>query len=378
MLLDGGAKWDIMNSIGAAAFHAAGNVQVLQVHLDHGADIRLPTRAGANNSMVDPYSYCVSMAARGHLDVLKFVHDTFPGIFAEEANSFDPLVHAMLRDHPDCVNFLLPLSDLSRTFKNLGMNALHCAAEFGRESLLRQIVEAFQEKGLSLDMKDNDEDTPLHTAILNTKLDAFKVILEAGADPLATFKTGAINENSGVTMLMAFGRSEYANRDTQCVAFAEAILAHPRAHELIEMKDSDGMTALHYACHSVPICKMLLAKGADVDAQREEGNTPLHMAAYFPRGEHVDGIEFSADVFCLLLEGGADPDIKDNEGMRAEDYLRETYPLKTEMRLRWAVAKRREGPWLEIWLKQVSWITMPALAIGAMAARLLYRCEVCS
>jgi len=83
-------------------------------------------------------------------------------------------------------------------------------------------------------------------------------------------------------------------------------------------------------------------------------------------------------VFCLLLEGGADPDIKDNEGMRAEDYLRETYPLKTEMRLRWAVAKRREGPWLEIWLKQVSWITMPALAIGAMAARLLYRCEVCS
>jgi hypothetical protein len=170
-------------------------------------------------------------------------------------------------------------------------------------------------------------------------------------------------------MLMAFGRSEYAFRDTPCGAFAEEILSHPRVDELIAARDSDGMTCLHYACHSVPICKMILDIGAEVNVQSSGGQTPLHLAAAFPRGEYVESIDICADVFEQLLEHGADPSLKDEDGCSPAEYLRETYGVRIEMRLRWAIVKRSQGPWLGMWMKQLGMVGLPTFVVGAVAAR---------
>jgi ankyrin repeat protein len=130
LLLDSGARWDTYNTLGAAPLHPIGNLETLKVFVEHGVDVRLPSTAGGQDGKkvhVAPCSYCTSVAARGHSVILKYIHETYPGIFREDANSFEPLVQAMLRNRVDCAEFLLGVSDLNETFKDLGMNALHCA-----------------------------------------------------------------------------------------------------------------------------------------------------------------------------------------------------------------------------------------------------------
>ena len=72
--------------------------------------------------------------------------------------------------------------------------------------------------------------------------------------------------------------------------------------------DVNGWTCLHAAAFNghLAICRLLLDKGAQVDAINSFGYTPLHYAAY--QG-HVE-------IVCLLCDRGADVEARDNEGWR--------------------------------------------------------------
>ena len=54
-------------------------------------------------------------------------------------------------------------------------------------------------------------------------------------------------------------------------------------------RDPHGWTPLHFAAQEVlpEMAARLLARGADVNAQDEEGNTPLARAIFFARGRHA-------------------------------------------------------------------------------------------
>ncbi|RMD45923.1 MAG: ankyrin repeat domain-containing protein [Aquificota bacterium] len=58
--------------------------------------------------------------------------------------------------------------------------------------------------------------------------------------------------------------------------------------------------------------RLLIAKGADINAKDERGGTPLHWAAYYNRKE----------IAKLLLMQGANPEIKDKNGFTPEDVAR--------------------------------------------------------
>lgn len=63
----------------------------------------------------------------------------------------------------------------------------------------------------------------------------------------------------------------------------------------------------------MPIVKLLINHGADINAKNERGETPLHLATRYCFNKIVK----------LLLENGADPNIKDNEGKTPLDLARE-------------------------------------------------------
>jgi ankyrin repeat protein len=78
------------------------------------------------------------------------------------------------------------------------------------------------------------------------------------------------------------------------------------AREHVRSRDIAGMTALHRAVWGghPDIVRLLLERGAEVDAKGGGGQTPLSLAARWGRGDLVD----------LLLEHGADASTKDDLG----------------------------------------------------------------
>ncbi len=72
--------------------------------------------------------------------------------------------------------------------------------------------------------------------------------------------------------------------------------------------DYDGWTCLLIAAWSghLDICRLLIDKGAQVEAKNSNGRTPLHYAAIFGRVE----------IVCLLCDHGADVEAHDIGGLR--------------------------------------------------------------
>jgi ankyrin repeat protein len=75
-----------------------------------------------------------------------------------------------------------------------------------------------------------------------------------------------------------------------------------------------GWTPLHYAATKghAGIIRLLLEHHAYIDAESPNGTTPLMMAAYYG----------SPEATKLLLEEGADPMIKNQQGLTALDFAR--------------------------------------------------------
>jgi uncharacterized protein len=75
-----------------------------------------------------------------------------------------------------------------------------------------------------------------------------------------------------------------------------------------------GWTPLHYAATSgnVAITQLLLDENAYIDAESPNGTTPLMMAAMYGTPAAVK----------LLLDSGADPTLKNQLGMTAQDFAK--------------------------------------------------------
>jgi uncharacterized protein len=74
-------------------------------------------------------------------------------------------------------------------------------------------------------------------------------------------------------------------------------------------RDDNGFTPLHFATqsNSLSASEALLSAGAEVDATDCNGNTPLSNAVFNSGGE--------GSLITLLLEAGANPDMRNNHGV---------------------------------------------------------------
>ena len=107
---------------------------------------------------------------------------------------------------------------------------------------------------------------------------------------------------------------------------ATALVAHGAAVR------KDGWSPLHYAATggSAAIVRLLLAKGALLEARSPNGSTPLMMAARYGNEEAVDA----------LLAAGADRSLKNDLGMNAAAFAASAGRDKLAARLRVAAAAK--------------------------------------
>ena len=80
----------------------------------------------------------------------------------------------------------------------------------------------------------------------------------------------------------------------------------------VNARSGDGATPLMRSCYVPEITKVLIESGAEVDAQDDKGRTALFLASYYR----------CRATARILVENGADPNMKNKQGESAWDIAR--------------------------------------------------------
>jgi ankyrin repeat protein len=100
------------------------------------------------------------------------------------------------------------------------------------------------------------------------------------------------------------------------VGYAASMLIESGA-DVTTLRRSDGETPLHLALRmgEVEVARMLIERGADVTAQNDKGETPLHRASTPPSWSRLQISPKWAEIAHMLLEHGADVNARNKNGL---------------------------------------------------------------
>jgi ankyrin repeat protein len=206
-------------------------------------------------------------------------------------------------------------AELSRRGVEYKEEALLAAAKAGDVA----IIQLFLDSGMSLDVTDKNDDTPLHWAAFHGHLGAVKVLLARGANPNARREGGA----TPLGQAALGGHTEIAT-----------VLMQSGAN--VNMSDDNGWTPLMYASFSCfhGSVEALLAGGADVNARGLESGITALTLAVGGIGQHealkrLNEIPFGSllvdqsRTVRLLIDNGADVNRRESSGKTALSIARE-------------------------------------------------------
>lgn len=160
------------------------------------------------------------------------------------------------------ITYLLEnVKDIANYCSTEGVTPLHEVCDQGRLEIIQLLIDY----GAKINVQDSDGDTPLHDACIARQSDAIKLLLHAGADP--------------------------------------------------NIQNERWFTPFHIACNTPCLESVVHLKDfiKDIDQRVDTGDTPLMISL------HTDN-----DLIpCFLLENGADPHLKNNDGKLALDIAME-------------------------------------------------------
>ncbi|KAM8832583.1 NF-kappa-B inhibitor epsilon isoform 2-T2 [Spinachia spinachia] len=187
--------------------------------------------------------------------------------------------------------------DVLNIQNNLYQSPLHLATYLN----LADVVKGLVDKGASLELQDQEGNTALHVAC------------QHGQTECAAEMTREVSSSKLAPVL---GTQNW--RGLACLHLAALHRQH-QIMKLLVMKGADlniqegtsGKTALHLAAelHDITSAKLLLSRGANVDAAMFNGCTPLHLAV----GRQ------DAAIAHLLCQSGADTMLRNMEDETALD-----------------------------------------------------------
>lgn len=197
-----------------------------------------------------------------------------------------PLYEATI--YPEILDVLLTADALTEVLdEQLGATPLFMASMSGHEDSCQQLLA----RNASVRARNYNNATPLHAAAIEAgSVAVIKRLIDAGSQINA-------KDQKGCTPLMISIYHQYQ----------EAALYLIKTGAAVNVQDSDGDTALHFAAGFVPnivIVKALLASGANIQATNKKKRTPLHVAVRHEKQEILQElITQGADVWAADKDG---------------------------------------------------------------------------
>jgi len=160
---------------------------------------------------------------------------------------------------------------------------------------------------------------PLHGASFYGNVDTASLLIEHGADVLAT------DETHSIPFAHACRNSHYNILDMFFTKFNQ----HEKLDQIVQAIDIEHNTLLHLAVASanVQIVELLLSKNAQPSVKREDGQTAIHLCA------KTDSVE----ILEKLVHAGGDINDIDNEN---ETILHKAAAHNKENVLKYALSKQ--------------------------------------
>lgn len=209
---------------------------------------------------------------------------------------FDPLHHALARDNSLAIITLLLDHGADPSHASHGMSGVARAAHAGR----RDVLELFRQRGISLDLAGVDRlvagcalgDDAMVQAITREEPTLVADVLALGGRLLATF--AGTGNTEGVRALLDLGMP------------VDAPFVEGDGYWGI----AEGSTALHVAAWRAQhdVVKLLIARGAAVDARDGSGRTPLAYAvratvdSYWTWRRRPDSVKALLDAGASVLD----------------------------------------------------------------------------
>jgi ankyrin repeat protein len=302
-----------------------GYIELAKLLLNHGADVNFQEKRGQT-----PLYFA---ASQGVLEACRILLEHDAEVDSRSNDGSTPFLEALESRRPAFARLLLDHNADVCVRNTDGNTPLHFAASNGHLEVCRILLERnaevdsrnndgltpffgalkhgtnpdilrlFMEHNADMRVHDKRGNTPLHFAAENGLLEVSQILLERNAD------VNSQNNHGSTPLLLA---SEFGHPDV-----VQLLLGH---NADLYLRDADGDTPLHCAAvgGQVEVARILIELNVEVNSRNEEGSTPLHLAARGSRSLR----EGSAAVVRLLLDYGADVQVRDLSGKTASEVAR--------------------------------------------------------
>lgn len=255
---------------------------------------------------------------------------------ARDRVEFAPMHVACWRGDLEMMTMLLGFGADPNILGTGGMVPLHCAAVEGHASLVELLVR----QGAYIDATDDDGNTALHLAAVRGRAEVVRKLLACGSSSVNTVNRAGytpLHEAVLPVPRTGTGPSSWQNNHSQVLKYLLQAGADPNCYQR-----SSETTPLHLSASIGYLdgAKLLASWGADANRPDREGFTPLHLAVRHPEmvkallsfGAKPDGVSSSpctplhkalllhqSKAAAVLLEAGADPTVRADDGRSAYD-----------------------------------------------------------